>query len=121
MKMLVVLFCLLLVGVGYSQNPLAPSSNGYDPKKIGNESSNYTNLSRNNTAQVIQSTGKRFNTEEINGLARRDINGIASTVAGVDSRPGTNEIPSIRGAAPSGTAYFVDGVRVYGALPVISK
>jgi hypothetical protein len=43
-------------------------------------------------------------------MPNRNINKIAATVAGVDSRNG--ETPIIRGAV-GGTAYFIDGVRVY--------
>jgi hypothetical protein len=43
-------------------------------------------------------------------MPQRNINSIANTVAGVDSRAG--EIPNIRGARPENTAYYVDGMRV---------
>lgn len=81
----------------------------------------YTNVFKQRTTQVTQTTGKRFTGDDIMRLARRDINGIASLTAGVDSRPGTNETPNIRGGGASGTAYYVDGVRIYGALPIVTK
>jgi hypothetical protein len=81
----------------------------------------YVNVFPQRTTQVIQTTGKRFSGDDIMRLARRDINGIASLTAGVDSRPGTNETPNIRGGGSSGTAYYVDGVRIYGALPMVTK
>lgn len=98
---------------------------GYDPRKYQNEGTPAPAptdfIQHNPISQVVQNTGKQYSGEEITKMARRDVNGIASTVAGVNSRPGTNETPSIRGASPSGTAYFVDGVRVYGSLPIITK
>jgi hypothetical protein len=42
----------------------------------------------------------------------QNINMIAAYVRGVDSRNG--ETPTIRGARPEGTAYYVDGVRIAG-------
>lgn len=81
----------------------------------------YVNVFPQRTTQVIQTTGKRFSGDDVMRLARRDINGIASLTAGVDSRPGTNETPNIRGGGASGTAYYVDGVRIYGALPMVTK
>ncbi|MCU0443072.1 MAG: Plug domain-containing protein [Bacteroidia bacterium] len=81
----------------------------------------YTNVFPQRTTQVTQTTGKRFSGDEMMRLARRDVNGIAALTAGVDSRPGTNETPNIRGGGASGTAYFVDGVRIYGALPMVTK
>jgi hypothetical protein len=70
---------------------------------------------------VPQSTGQTYGGTEMLQLARKDVNGIASTVSGVEMRPGSGDTPSIRGGGPEGTAYFVDGVRVYGALPIIGK
>lgn len=43
-------------------------------------------------------------------LPQRNINSIAGTIAGVDSRAG--ETPYIRGARPDGTAYYIDGMRL---------
>lgn len=42
----------------------------------------------------------------------QNINMIAAYVRGVDSRNG--ETPTIRGARPEGTAYYIDGVRIAG-------
>jgi hypothetical protein len=80
-----------------------------------------TIIYKQNTTPVQQSTGKTYGEDALLKMPRRDINTVAGTVTGVDSRPGTNEIPHIRGAASSGTAYYVDGVRVYGALPIMTK
>jgi hypothetical protein len=95
----------------------------YDPKKQRNEvAENYqggTVYQLHNTIQVQQTTGQTYDSDQLTRMARKDINGIAATVAGVDARPG--EIPNIRNAGTSGTAYFVDGVRVYGALPILTK
>lgn len=73
----------------------------------------------NYEGDVIQASGKSYNGRELTRMARKDVNGVAGTVAGVTYTPGVT--PSIRGAAPSGTAYFVDGVRSYGALPVLMR
>jgi hypothetical protein len=97
---------------------------GYDPKqqKWDNASQEPSTVTyKSKSMPVIQSTGKTYDSDAITKMARKDINGIASTTAGVESRPGSGEIPSIRGAGAAGTAYFVDGVRVYGALPIITK
>ena len=42
----------------------------------------------------------------------RNVNTIAAYVRGVDSRNG--ETPSIKGARPENTAYYIDGVRITG-------
>ena len=59
--------------------------------------------------------GQTLNSAELSRLPFHNINSIANTVTGVNSYGGG--IPNIKGAPASGTAYFVDGVRVYGALP----
>lgn len=46
---------------------------------------------------------------QLESLPQRNINAIAGTVPGVDSRNG--QIPNIRGAQQSGTAYYIDGIR----------
>lgn len=51
-----------------------------------------------------------INRQQLMSLPQRNINSIAGTVAGVDSRNG--QIPNIRGARQDGTAYYIDGVRV---------
>jgi outer membrane receptor for ferrienterochelin and colicin len=76
----------------------------------------YTKHHRLNEVQSY--VGKTYGNAELLRMPVRDVNQIANTVSGVDSRAGG--IPNIRGAASSGTAYFVDGVRVYGALPMIT-
>lgn len=80
-----------------------------------------TIIYKNSTPSVLQSTGKTYGEQELLRMPRRDVNTVAGTVTGVDSRGGTNEVPHIRGAESSGTAYYVDGVRVYGALPIMTK
>lgn len=66
---------------------------------------------------IIQYSGKSYSYQDLYRLARRDVNGIAGITAGVDHIPGSGSV-RIRGAEPSGTAYFVDGVRAYGTLPM---
>lgn len=80
-----------------------------------------TIIYENNTAPVQQTTGKVIGEKELLKMPRRDVNAVAATVTGVDSRAGTSEVPYIRGAAQSGTAYYVDGVRIYGAMPIMTK
>ena len=63
----------------------------------------------------IENTRKTMNSDELSRLPVRDINAIANTVTGVQSYGGGT--PNIKGAPASGTAYFVDGVRVHGAIP----
>jgi hypothetical protein len=75
-----------------------------------NMSHTRTNLYKFNHNQIIQSMGKYYNCDQLMKMPIRNINKIAATVAGVDSRNG--ETPIIRGAV-GGTAYFIDGVRVY--------
>ena len=63
--------------------------------------------------------------EPINPLLRapnQNINAIAAYMRGVDSRNG--ETPSIMGARPENTAYYLDGVRLAGmdqSLTIIGK
>lgn len=71
----------------------------------------------NKHAEVIQYSGKCYSYKDLYRLARRDVNGIAGITAGVDHVPGSASV-RIRGADPTGTAYFVDGVRSYGTLPM---
>jgi len=54
--------------------------------------------------------------KEIMALPQRNVNMIANTTAGVDSRAGST--PNFRGARAEGTAYYIDGQRVYGSLGV---
>lgn len=44
-------------------------------------------------------------------LPQRNINAVAGIFAGVDSRAG--QIPNIRGTRQDGTAYYLDGIRIY--------
>ncbi len=110
------IWCMAQSGLQPMDEPM------FDPKKAkqGDPGQNVDNIYlKNNEAAVIQSVGARYNEEELNRMARKDVNGIASTVAGVQSVAGAT--PDIRGAGTAGTAYFVDGVRIYGALPIITK
>ncbi|TAE86240.1 MAG: hypothetical protein EAY81_05825 [Bacteroidetes bacterium] len=52
-----------------------------------------------------------FTSGELLSLPQRNINSIVGTVAGVVSVDGNT--PNIKGARADGTAYFIDGVRVY--------
>lgn len=127
MKTLVLFYLTITVSCScFAQATHQPATaKAYDPRQPKQEqhlnSESIASIYRSRDMPVLQSTGKTFNAETITRMARRDVNGIASTVAGVESRPGTGETPSIRGAGAAGTAYFVDGVRVYGALPLITK
>jgi hypothetical protein len=113
------LFPVLLM----AQGKLKPMDEGITPPKSETDyrDPNETNSYKQQTAPVQQSTGKVYGEQELLRMSRRNVNSVAGTVAGVDSRPGTNEVPHIRGAASSGTAYYVDGVRIYGALPILTK
>ncbi|MFA9214507.1 MAG: carboxypeptidase-like regulatory domain-containing protein [Candidatus Methylacidiphilales bacterium] len=58
----------------------------------------------------------------INIAPNQNINAIAAYMRGVDSRNG--ETPSIMGARPENTAYYIDGVRIAGMdqnLTIIGK
>jgi len=74
----------------------------------------YGNLNRNiNMISCISScwvVAKPFN--PMLRAPNQNINSIAAYVRGVDSRNG--EIPSINGARPENTAYYIDGVRIAG-------
>jgi hypothetical protein len=66
----------------------------------------------------IEQTFVRFN----NAAPNQNINAIAAYMRGVDSRNG--ETPSIMGARPENTAYYLDGVRLSGmdqSLTIIGK
>ncbi len=90
-------------------SPNDSSANSYIPTDV---------YKYNKMSEVIQTSGKSYNGKQLQQMAARDINQIANTVPGVQYRAGEQVI--IRGAS-SGTAYFVDGIRVYGALPIITK
>lgn len=68
--------------------------------------------------EVVQGSGQVFNGRQIQQSAAKDIHQIANQVTGVQYRAGEGVI--IRGGV-GGTAYFVDGIRVYGALPIITR
>jgi outer membrane receptor for ferrienterochelin and colicin len=54
--------------------------------------------------------GGKLTAKEIMASPVRNVNSIANTVMGVESRGGGT--PNIRGARAEGTAYYIDGVRV---------
>lgn len=95
----------------------------YDPRQqrneIPKEQQTSTIYYKSNSIPVQQSIGQTYDSEQLSRMARKDINGVAGTVAGVETRSG--EVPNIRNAGSAGTAYFVDGVRTYGALPILTK
>jgi hypothetical protein len=125
MKTLIVFLALTLPMLACAQQGLKPMDEkpapSYDPKQYadGQPSPQDAIVIPANTQQVIQNTGQRYSSDDLTRMARKDINGVASMTAGVQSIDGG--VPHIRGAAASGTAYFVDGVRVYGALPILTK
>jgi outer membrane receptor for ferrienterochelin and colicin len=117
MKTFAILLVVFALPVLASAQKLKPMDDEVAPSETSTE----TVIYRNDDPQIHQSTGKVFSQEKLMRMPNRNVNAIAGTVAGVDSRAGTNETPSIRGADPSGTAYFVDGVRVYGSIPFLEK
>lgn len=126
MKVHIVLF-LIAAGsqfVTYAQRSLTTMDGGtYDPRQqrneIPKEQQQGTIYYKSNSIPVQQSIGQTYDSEQLSRMARKDINGVAGTVAGVETRSG--EVPNIRNAGSAGTAYFVDGVRTYGALPILTK
>lgn len=60
-------------------------------------------------------SGATVTAEAIRSLPKKSVNAIAAATAGVASTDGG--AISIRGSRSNGTVYFVDGVRVSGALP----
>lgn len=66
-------------------------------------------IEQDNTTQ-----GRTITSEEIRNLPLKDINAIASSTAGISSIDG--EAVSVRGSRTNATDYYVDGVRVVGAL-----
>lgn len=125
MKTLIVCCVFLLPLMVSAQKGLKPMDSqapaSYDPKQYADGKLNpeIPLEIAASTQQVIQTTGQKFNNEQLTNMARKDVNGVASMTAGVQSINGAT--PQIRGADASGTAYFVDGVRVYGALPILTK
>lgn len=125
MKTLITLITLLMLGT-LSVNAQQPVNNPEQtqghviPKPPAEEQQEITVVMPHKDPSVIQSSGKSYSGRELSRMARKDVNGVAGTVAGVEYTPGVG-MPSIRGGGAAGTAYFVDGVRSYGALPVISR
>lgn len=60
-------------------------------------------------------TGSTVTAEKIQSLPTKSVNAIAATTAGVATINGGDL--NIRGGRASGTAYYVDGVRVIGLIP----
>ena len=114
------------------------SSIGYNPHKLNNflvkadkVDFQHFELSPSTTAieevQVVEykvplidkdntQTGETITSEEIQKMPGRSVASVASTVAGVSSRAG--EIGRIRGDREGGNVYYVDGIRVRGAIGV---
>ena len=113
-------FILLSVILLFALNSFAQSVEpGNKPSKQLPNGENSDIYKSNGRSDVIQTVGRTYNEKELERMPNTDINKIANMVPGVSSRAG--ETPSIKGASPSGTAYFVDGVRIYGALPMLMK
>ncbi|MES2560196.1 MAG: hypothetical protein V4590_10670 [Bacteroidota bacterium] len=117
---------LMLIGLpllGMAQKGMKTMDGGaYDPKQQRNEIKQDevpTVYYKSTTVPVQQTTGQTYDSDQLTRMARKDINSLAGTVAGVETRGG--EVPNIRNAGSEGTAYFVDGVRVYGSLPILTK
>jgi outer membrane receptor for ferrienterochelin and colicin len=123
MKIIIAILILFIVpNLASAQRKLVPMDEPTNTVHETYQGSNHTNIYKHKDMPVQQSIGKTFTEDDLLNMSRRgDVNAIAGNVAGVDSRAGTNEIPRIRGAASSGTAYFVDGVRIYGAMPILTK
>jgi hypothetical protein len=60
--------------------------------------------------QIAGSQSRSASPDPLLLLPQRNINSIANTIVGVDSRAG--EAPNIRGCRADGTAYYIDGMRV---------
>jgi hypothetical protein len=74
-----------------------------------------TPINRSTMSMLPASTGQSYGGNDMMRMGNRHVNAVANTVPGVMSIGG--QTPSIRGARTDGTAYFVDGLRVYGGLP----
>jgi hypothetical protein len=61
------------------------------------------------------STGTTITAEKIANLPIKEINAIVATAAGVSTTDGST--PAIRGSRSNETAYFIDGIRVFGLIP----
>lgn len=105
----------LLLG---SKNLQAQAFRGLNPDSLQQHITPTDVYKYSRTNEVIQGSGQTYSGRQIQQMAAKDINQIANTVTGVQYRVGEKVI--IRGAA-DGTAYFVDGVRVYGALPSLTR
>lgn len=65
-------------------------------------------------------SGGVITSEQIRNLPTRNINALAATTAGLSSADEGSAV-TIRGSRSNATAYFVDGIRVQGALPPESE
>jgi outer membrane receptor for ferrienterochelin and colicin len=118
--MIIAIFLLPVITM--AQGKLKPMDDSPKPKVQATQPrTGETNVYKHSDAPVVQSVGKVYDADDLMNMPRRDVNSVAATVQGVDSRAGTNETPHIRGADQSGTAYYVDGVRIYGAMPIMTK
>lgn len=106
---------LLTFSATYAQNKEVKLYKEELEKRMPEEKQTPTDYTKRKDLQIMNVGYTNFNKEDLGRMPTRDLNKIVNTVQGVNSSG--NEAPRIRGAAPSGTAYFVDGVRVYGALP----
>ena len=115
---LATIFCFVIGLV----NSDCSAQNNIDVKsKIDEQNMIYTNdkvptdIKRRNDLNVMNGSWTTIKSEQLSTMPTQNISKIVNTAPGVNSVG--NEAPRIRGAEPSGTAYFVDGVRVYGTLP----
>jgi len=111
MKYLMILF-ICVIGIFYAANVNAQSKDTekFKPNKV------IAPLVTKATKPIYTDDfGQTFNAADMSSLPYHGVNSVANTVAGVNSYGGGT--PSIKGATPEGTAYYVDGVRVRGALP----
>lgn len=108
--------CKMLIVLAFMFAFTKVSSQTEEPTPISPKQEVHSRFNRTELNQIIPTTdGYTFNKRQLINLPTRNVNRIANLVGGVQSY--ANETPRIRGAEPYGTAYFVDGMRVYGALP----
>lgn len=114
-----ILTILLLSLLGLSTDVLAQHNEKENTITINDSSANTapTVYKYNRLGYVHQSSGRVYSGDDLSKMPAKSVNEIANTVPGVQVRTGEPMI--IRGAINS-TAYFVDGMRIYGAMPLIS-
>ncbi len=120
MKHYTLLFCVALVSNFYSN---AQSTNNSVNRNIQTENmipieSKYIHSQKfpNSIAADLmrEGSGKSLTIKEFRRLPIQSINRIAATSRNVESRDG--ETPTIKAAPQSGTAYYLDGVRLTSPL-----